>query len=279
VDGVTAMRDVMDGFRPETVVGIEAVQRALGLTGSGVGATDVAAKGVRDVVTATDVAVEDAVRAVVLDTLGLLVVGEERGGEAPADGSPYWIVDPICGTRNFAFGIPLYCVNLALVEDRQVTVAVVGDPSTGEVDVAERGRSAWALKGGARWQLIASAESATLVIEDSHSTGTRREQAALFTAAAIRADRWDLRAFSTTLALAYVAAGRVAAYVLFWTSAVHAAAGSLLAAEAGARVSDIEGRPWSLHSDSIVASANPALHQDLLDLTGEEEVGRRRGGR
>ena len=268
------MREEADGFRSETVVGIEAVERALELIRSGSGATDVMAKGARDIVTATDVAVEDAVRAVARETLGLPVVGEERGGEASADGSPYWVVDPICGTRNFASGIPLFCVNLALVEDGQVTVAVVGDPSTGEVDVAERGRGAWALKGGARRRLIAGVESTTLVIEDSHSSGARREQAARFTAAAIRADRWDLRAFSTTLALAYVAGGRIAAYVLFWTSAVHAAAGSLLAAEAGALVSDIEGRPWSLVSDSIVASANPELHQDLLDLAAEEEVGR-----
>jgi len=46
-------------------------------------------------------------------------------------------------------------------------------------------------------------------------------------------------------ALPYVASGRVAAYVLFWTSAIHAAAGGLLAAEAGASVSDVDGRPWT----------------------------------
>ena len=42
------------------------------------------------------------------------------GDRRPTDGSPYWLVDPICGTRNFASGIPLYCVNLALVEDHHV---------------------------------------------------------------------------------------------------------------------------------------------------------------
>jgi myo-inositol-1(or 4)-monophosphatase len=71
---------------------------------------------------------------------------------------------------------------------------------------------------------------------------------------------------STTLALAYVAAGRVAAYVLFWTSELHVAVGSLVAAEAGALVSDIDGRPWTTRSDSIVAAADPALHADLLAL-------------
>jgi len=71
-------------------------------------------------------------------------------------------------------------------------------------------------------------------------------------------------------ALPYVASGRVAAYVLFWTSAIHAAAGGLLAAEAGASVSDVDGRPCTIHSDSIVASATPELHHDLLALVGSE---------
>lgn len=266
-----------EGLRPETVVAIDAAARALELAGGSVAteASTATAKGARDVVTATDITIEDAVRAVVHQALSVPVLGEERGGEAPAGGAPYWLVDPICGTRNLASGIPLYCMNLALVEDGRVSVAVVADPSTGEIDVAERGQGAWALKDGARQRLAVSAQSRTIVIEDSHATGARREHAARFTAAAIRADRWDLRALSTTLSLPYVAAGRIAAYVLFWTSAVHAGAGSLLAAEAGATVSEVDGRPWTIGSDSIVASADPDLHQTLLDLA-HDTAGRTR---
>ena len=260
------MTQAADVFRPETVVAVGAVGRALELVGRRGGADDITSKGARDVVTATDVAVEDAVRGIVSDALGFPVIGEERGGEASADGSPYWLVDPICGTRNFASGIPLYCVNLALVEGDQITIAVVGDPSAGEIDVAERGRGAWALQDGSRRQLVTSDESRTIVIEDSHSKGARREHAAQLTAGAIRADRWDLRALSTTLSLPYVAAGRIAAYVLFWTSAVHSGAGSLLVTEAGGTLSDIDGQPWTIHSDSVVASATPDLHRELLDL-------------
>ena len=194
------------------------------------------------------------------------MVGEERGGEAPADGSPYWLVDPICGTRNFASGMPLYCVNLALVESGRIAVAVVGDPSTDEIHVAERDRGAWALKDGAGRPLTTSGASRTIVIEDGKSTGARREHAAQFTAAAIRADRWDVRSLGTTLALPYVAAGRISAYVLFWASAVHTGAGSLLVTEAGGTLSDVEGRPWTIDSDSVVAAANPRLHRELLDL-------------
>jgi myo-inositol-1(or 4)-monophosphatase len=258
-----------DWFRPETVVAIDAATQALAITRSGVGSDEITAKGPLDLVTSSDVAVEDVIRASLDEALGVPVIGEERGGQAPADGSAYWLVDPICGTRNFASGIPLYCVNLALVEDGQITVAVVGDPSTAEIDAAERGQGAWALKAGSRRRLATSGESRTVVIEDGRASAGRREHAARFTAGAIRADRWDLRALSTTLSLPYVATGRVAAYVLFWASAVHVGAGSLLAAEAGATVTDIDGQPWTIRSDSIVASAGPDLHRELLGLAAD----------
>lgn len=262
------MSELVAVFRPETDAAINAASSALGLVRGRAGADDVSLKAARDVVTATDIAVEEAVRASLAEALGHPVVGEEAGGE-PAVGGSYWLVDPICGTSNFASGIPLYCVNIALVEHDEVTVAVVGDPSMGEIHAAEKGNGAWALHGSERRRLRVTDESRTLVIEDSHADPdpARRERAAKSVANAIRAFRWDIRALSTTLALAYVAAGRVSAYVLFWTSALHAGAGSLLAAEAGATVSDIDGRPWTTQSDSIVASATAELHDSLLELT------------
>ncbi len=260
------MTKATDGFRPETVVAIDAVEGALAVAMSRVGAEDVRFKGERDLVTATDIAVEDAIRGIVSNALGIAVVGEERGGEASADGSPFWLVDPICGTRNFASGSPLYCVNMALVEDGRVTLAVVGDPSSGEIDVAEQERGAWGLKDGARRKLTATDQSQTIVIDDGRAAGARREHAARFTAEAIRAGRWDLRALGTTLSLPYVATGRIAGYVLFWASAIHAGAGTLIATEAGATVSDLDGRPWTIESDSIIAAAGPDLHRDLLGL-------------
>jgi myo-inositol-1(or 4)-monophosphatase len=256
----------MDTIRPETRVAIEAVERGLALARSGVGADDVMSKGGRDLVTATDVAVEDVVRGIVGDALRFPVVGEERGGDVPIDGSAYWLLDPICGTRNFASGIPLYSVNLAMVEADEVTVAVVGDASTDELHIAERGRGAWATRNGDRRRLASSGDSLIIVIESGHATGARREAAATFTMDAIGADRWDVRNLSTTLSLPYVAAGRVAAYVVFAVSALHAGAGSLLVTEAGGVISDIDGTPWTLRSDSIIASADPGLHQELIGL-------------
>jgi len=212
------------------------------------------------------------VRGILTEAIRLPVVGEERGGEAPAGGSPYWLVDPICGTRNFASGIPLYCVNLALVEGHEVTIAVVGDASRGEIDVAERRRGAWRLRDGGRHRLSTSDESRTIIIEEGKSKGSRREQAAQVTAAAIRADRWNVRSLGTTLASPYLAAGRIAAYAVFWVPAVHTAAGTLLVTEAGGTVSDIDGRSWTVGSDSLLGSANQRLHEELLDIVRKTGV-------
>jgi myo-inositol-1(or 4)-monophosphatase len=247
-------------LRPEAAVAAAVVREALALAVAGRG--EVTVKSGRDVVTEADVGVEDLVRGRLEAATGVLVVGEERGGDAR--GADHWLVDPICGTRNFASGVPLWCVNLALLERGEVTLAAVGDPSTGDVIVAERGRGAYVV-GGGRAQVDAS--SRVVVIEDGKSDGRRRQLAADCFAALIRRDEWDTRKYSSTLALAYVATGRIAGCALFVATAVHSAAGSLVAREAGATVTDIFGAPWHPGCDSIVATADAAFAAAVRELS------------
>jgi myo-inositol-1(or 4)-monophosphatase len=257
-------------LQPTTLAAIDAVQRALRLARDSAGSAAVHAKAGRDVVTDADVAAEVAIRQLLTERTGLPVVGEEHGGQVPEDGSACWLVDPICGTRNYASGTPLWSVNVAMVERGTVIAAVVGDALTDQVHIAELGRGAWALRDGNRVSLTTSEGSRTIVVEDGKSSGDRRLLAAAFATAVIRADRWDFRSFGSTLSLASVAAGRASGYVTFWLdSGVHAAAGSLLVTEAGGTVSDIAGERWKLESDSILATASPSLHSDALTLIAE----------
>jgi myo-inositol-1(or 4)-monophosphatase len=257
-------------LREETRIAVGAVREALAAAHAGAAGVQVEAKGALDVVTDVDVRVEDVVRGVLRRELGdtAAVLGEERGGADVGSGGTFWVVDPICGTRNFASGTPLWCVNLALVEDGAVTAAVVGDPSRGdELVVAQRGEGAWALDAtGASTRLAVSRASETVAFEDSHSAGPERERCARFVGALIRAHAHELRSLSTSLTLPYLAAGRVAAYAMFWTSAIHAAAGAFVAAEAGAVVTDLDGAPYGIESSSLLAAADAALHAELLAL-------------
>src|SRR3954454_3338855 len=103
-------------LREETRIAVGAVREALAAAHAGAAGVKVKAKGALDVVTDVDVRVEDVVRGVLRRELGAdaAVLGEERGGADVRDGGTFWVVDPICGTRNFASGLPLWCVNLAL---------------------------------------------------------------------------------------------------------------------------------------------------------------------
>lgn len=254
----------MSDFRLETTAAIAGVHEALELAGRGTG--EVHAKAGRDVVTDTDVAVEDHLRDSLRRAARWPVIGEERGGTVP-DGTPYWLVDPICGTRNFASGIPLFAINVALVQDGRVVASVVGDGSTGTVLAAELGNGAWCVHGDASTRLSTAASSLVVDFGAWPRGGVAREQAARAVAGAIQSDRWDIRSLATTLSLAYVAAGKIAGCVLFaGPGPVHTAAGSLLVAEAGGRVTDAAGEPWHLGASTLVSAADDRFHQELLEL-------------
>lgn len=259
----------MQDMRPETLKAIELVTETLALAVAESGVSPITPKLGRDLVTAADIAIEDVIRGRIAEQLGQAVVGEERGGDVPDDGSPHWFVDPICGTRNFASGLPLYAINLAFVEDGQVTISVVGDPSRREINFAERGKGAWVIRDGTAHRLQTSDASGIVAPEDGKSTGARRAHAAAFIAAVVAEDRWDFRSLASTLALAYVASGIIAAYVPFLALGLHAAAGTLLVTEAGGTLTTVEGDPWTSNADWLIAAATPALHAELLALARE----------
>jgi myo-inositol-1(or 4)-monophosphatase len=256
-------------MRAETRAALAAVDTALKLMRRRAGADRITSKGGRDLVTATDVEVEDAIRASLLEAYPeWTVVGEERGGEDRVGDRPYWLVDPICGTRNFAANIPGYAVNIVLFQDGALSVAAVGDGVTGDRFIAERGRGAYQMMRNGPARVTTDPYSPIL----SFSAGTSKPGmdgaiGADFTRAAIVADRWELRMLSSTLSLAYLASGRIGAYLLLeLSSPVHAAAGALLCEEAGAIVTDRFGSPWTVGCPSILAAAGSDVHADILAL-------------
>jgi fructose-1,6-bisphosphatase/inositol monophosphatase family enzyme len=91
-----------------------------------------------------------------------------------------------------------------------------------------------------------------------------------FAIEALMRRRWDVRALSTTLALVYVASGRMGGAVYApLGAALHFAAGVLLAQEAGATVTDQSGADWTVDSPICVVAATRELHAELRALAAE----------
>ena len=256
-------------MRPETEAAIRAATIGQRIADSREGSRSITSKGGIDLVTAADVACEDAIRLELIRAFPEYpVVGEEREG-TPIEGKPYWLVDPICGTRLYASDIPLYCTNIALVEDGVVTVAAVGIGVTGEIVFAEKGQGAWArTRAGDRRTSTSVASDAIWIgdVKTERGPGVVRQ--------AMLAKRWYVWQFTSTISYAYLATGRLAGILHFCSPAipphgsVHISAGCLIAEEAGATVVDLDtGNPWNLRTRSIVLAATAELAQDLRALS------------
>ena len=226
-------------------------------------------KGPIDLVTAADLEVEREFRTLIASRFpSHQVLGEEgAAGDSPAGARARWIIDPIDGTTNFAHGLAIFCVSIALEIDGRIDVAVVYDPMADELFTAERGE-------GARLNGVRLRASETRALIDGLlCTGfpytirdARRRQVELFGAFLQRA-RAVRRLGSAALDLCYVAAGRLDG---FWEEQLHpwdVAAGVLLVEEAGGRVTDYTGGPFDIFRDPIVASNGP-LHAAMLDVIG-----------
>jgi len=221
-----------------------------------------------DFTTDADIEAERAVRAVLAqDRPGDAIRGEELG--ADGDSSRCWLVDPICGTLNFAAGLPLFAVNVAL-EVRGVTVAAaVVDVASGRVFWTD-GIGAWqradATDGfaGSNHPLAPTPASNLLTfnLESSYPGSIAAE----FLFDSTLRTRLSPRCLSTTLALAWVASGQHAAYVTGGDlrSNVHWNAGIALCQTAGAVVTNLAGGDLHTGDHGLVAAADRDTHDFVV---------------
>jgi len=223
-------------------------------------------KGVIDLVTDVDLAIEDMARRVLAERFPAhQMLGEERGGSTSRDNvtNEYrWIFDPIDGTTNYVHGLPIFCAALALEIRGRIDVAAVYDPTRRELFTAERG--AGAFLNGRRIRVSGTAIVADAVLVTGFPYDVHEhpdEILALFGAFITRA-RAVRRLGSAALDLCYVAAGRMDA---FWEQRLKpwdVAAATLMVEEAGGVVTGMDGSPFSLSAGHILAS-NGRLHDEM----------------
>ncbi|MGN9794944.1 inositol monophosphatase family protein [Streptomyces sp. OZ13] len=223
-------------------------------------------KGAGDFATAADVEAEKAI-------LGVLraarpddaVLCEEGGQQGAREAARQWLVDPLCGTLNYAVGNMAVAVNVALSDG----AAAVADPFSGEVFFTD-GESARVRYDGADAPLTPT--SATRLVDvnlDPPFPGAPGFRAVDLLADPRFVEAFRPRVVSTTLALAWVAAGKRAAYVTDGgdlSGSVHFAAGIALCRAAGCVVTGIDGAPVGPAGRGLVAAADRETHHLLMSM-------------
>ncbi len=229
---------------------------------------DIRHKGRIDLVTATDVAVEEFLK----ENLGKLLPGSSFLAEESLAASELrddtWIIDPVDGTTNFAHGLPAVGVSVGLWQGGDVTLGMVLSPLMGECFTAEAGKGAWLndapIRGSATREMQDSlvATGFPYDVEEELPAILRRLRAVLPACQGVR--RWG----AASLDLAYVAAGRYDAYYESRLKPWDVAAGWLLAREAGGTVTRMNGSAYHIRSHDLLAS-NGLVHETLRRLLDE----------
>jgi len=210
-----------------------------------------------DVVTQTDLRAEGLIRQLIEEaTPAAGVLGEE--GETTEPGARLqWVIDPLDGTVNFLYGVPLFAVSIAAAVDGEVVAAAVIDVLRGELFSAHLG-------GGARLdgEPIAVSDCSLLpnaLVATGFSYKAQLRDLQGEVAHRLLSRTRDLRCFgSAALELCWVACARIDAYFQRDTEIWDRAAGALIAAEAGARTE----LPCP-ENDDLVIAASPGVFDDL----------------
>jgi myo-inositol-1(or 4)-monophosphatase len=222
-------------------------------------------KGEIDLVTEADLQAEDMIATIIRSRFPQDTILAEERGERARDRARVWLVDPLDGTTNFAHGFPFFSVSIAFQVDGEAVLGIVSNPYLDEQFEALKGAGAFLNQKAIRVSEAENLQDSLLAVgfpytirENPHRVMDHLKKMAIC-AQGIR------RPGSASIDLAYVAAGRLDG---FWEEGLKpwdTAAGMLIVKEAGGRVSDYEGRPYSPFMNTIVAS-NSRIHEAMLSV-------------
>ncbi len=219
-----------------------------------------------DFTTQTDRDAEDAIMSLLAEHRpDDARTGEETGASGNPSRSRRWLVDPLCGTTNFAATTPLVVVNVALVDGSGSVAAAAADPIADEVFWTD-GREAFVRHGVEDSVLQPSAQSGLVEVNCDGPRNRPFVGGQLVSDPALLAD-YGPRIIASTLGVAWVAAGRRAAYLSdgSFRDNVHFAAGIAICQAAGCVVTDLAGDP--LHTGrGLVVSADWTTHRALVSI-------------
>lgn len=230
--------------------------------------SEVIEKRAGDYCTDLDLRIEEAIMRVIRTARPEDGIVPEESSEFRGVSGGTWYIDPIDGTANLIAGRPEIAVSIARYFDDQPTAAYIAMPLRG-LELTASDDSTGVMMNGAGFfpTGAASSLSAATVAIPGDSRKQPRPNVASRLFELLSRNSTSIR---ITGALAYDLAslvlGELDGRVSFSAKAVDVAAGSLLIAESGGKITDLRGNPWTPRSTCVVAARSPSLHAELLDV-------------
>jgi myo-inositol-1(or 4)-monophosphatase len=223
-------------------------------------------KGAIDLVTEMDLKSEKLIHSAIRRRFPSHSILAEEGHSIDTGSRYKWIVDPLDGTTNYAHGYPVWCVSIALEIDGEIDCGVIYNPNLDEMFFTERGKGAYRNRRRIYVSHATKLNCTLLVTGFPYDIRTTNENNLDNFAKFYKLCQGVRRSGSAALDLAYTAAGIFDGYWEMKLSPWDCAAGKLLVEEAGGKVTDFAGRPFSVYGKQIVAANSRILKQMIRVL-------------
>ncbi len=188
----------------------------------------------------------------------------EESGELPGRLDHAWYVDPLDGTVNYVHGLPIYSISIAYAEAGHLRLGVVYDPGRDECFSAEAGVGAWLNAVPIQPSQAPDLDHALLVTGFPYDIRTNSDNNLDHYAHFALRSQGVRRLGSAALDLSYVACGRFDGFWELRLNPWDVAAGGLIAREAGAIVTSMQGLPDFITPPQSIVAASPPIHPLML---------------
>ena len=221
-------------------------------------------EGLNNLVTEADHASEKAIIETIRECYPDHQILCEESGEYVMDSEYKWIIDPIDGTVNYAHGIPICCVSVAVEKNGSMILGAVYNPLLKEFFVAEKGKGA-CLNGERIYVSKQTDVNRSCIVTGFPYTYLDMPNGPLEVF-----DRFIRRGVpvrrlgSAAIDLCWVAAGRFDGFYEHKLQPWDSAAGFLMVEEAGGKLSDFSGNDYSVYQPQILAT-NGIIHEEMLN--------------
>lgn len=213
-------------------------------------------------VTVADVETERTIRSLILEAFPEHGFYGEETGKVNAEAEYNWLIDPIDGTKSFVRHYPFFSTQIALMRGEELVMGVSNAPVFGERAWAEQGAGAWLDGERIRVSGEQRLERASLSLGNIATLAAQPSRWAALGEIVQTVNR--TRGYGDFYHYHLLAAGKIDAVVESDVNILDIAALSVIVREAGGVFTDLEGRPLTLQTTSVLAAASPELHAELL---------------
>ena len=199
------------------------------------------------------------------------ILAEEETNLIGTETNHRWIIDPLDGTTNFAHGYPHFSVSIALEHGNEILLGLVYDPMRRECFRAVKSQGATLNGSVIRASAVKELDKALLATGFPYDRRTNADFYLTFFKEFMTRSQGIRRGGSAALDLCYVACGRIDGFWEFKLRPWDTAAGALIVEEAGGKLTDCSGEPFSIRGDETLAS-NGTIHDEMVGVMKQIRV-------